>query len=102
MYGVRVGVFARLTLAATVSLDAPAEAKKVKVPHVGKNVGKSVGKAARNAGRTIGNAARWGTNAVWVGAGLGATVTNNCTYYYKRYQETRDPKLRNKYNACIR
>lgn len=89
----------------TASFDAPAEAKKVHPPKVAKNVGKSVGRAARNTGRTIGSAARWGGNAVWVGTGIGwghAKVTNNCTYYYKRYKETRDPKWKNQYNACIR
>lgn len=89
----------------SASFDAPAEAKKVKPPKVAKNVGKSVGKAARNTGKTIGNAARWGGNAVWVGTGIGAghaKLTKNCTYYYNRYKETRDPKWKNQYNACIR
>jgi hypothetical protein len=89
----------------STSFDTPAEAKKVHAPHVGKNFGKSVGRAARNTGRTIGNAARWGGNAVWVGTGVGwghAKVTNNCTYYYKRYKETRAAKWKNQYNACIR
>ena len=48
---------------------------------------------------------RWSGNAVWVGTGLGwghAKVTNNCTYYYNRYKQTRDPKWKNQYNACIR
>lgn len=89
----------------TASFDTPAEAKKFKPAHVGKNVGKSVGRAARNTGRTIGNAARWGGNAFWVGTGVGwghARVTNNCTYYYNRYKETRAAKWKNQYNACIR
>ncbi|ODS04055.1 hypothetical protein AUC71_06170 [Methyloceanibacter marginalis] len=89
----------------TASFDTPAEAKKFKPAHVGKNVGKSVGRAARNTGRTIGNAARWGGNALWVGTGVGwghARVTNNCTYYYNRYKETRAAKWKNQYNACIR
>lgn len=89
----------------TASFDTPAEAKKFKPAHVGKNVGKSVGRAARNTGRTIGNAARWGGNALWVGTGVGwshAKVTNNCTYYYNRYKETRAAKWKNQYNACIR
>lgn len=89
----------------TASFDTPAEAKKFKPAHVGKNVGKSVGRAARNTGRTIGNAARWGGNAIWVGTGVGwghAKVTNNCTYYYNRYKETRATKWKNQYNACIR
>jgi hypothetical protein len=62
-------------------------------------------RSARNTGRTIGNAARWGGNAVWVGTGVGwghAKVTNNCTYYYNRYKETRAAKWKNQYNACIR
>jgi len=85
--------------------DTPAEAKKYKPPKVAKNVGKSVGKTVRNTGKTIGSAARWGGNALWVGTGLGwghAKATNNCTYHYKRYKETRDPKWKNQYNACIR
>jgi hypothetical protein len=89
----------------TASFDAPAEAKKIKPPHVAKNVGKNVGKAARNAGKSVSRAARWGGNALWVGTGVGwshARVTNNCTYYYNRYKETRDPKWKNQYNACIR
>ena len=89
----------------TASFDTPAEAKKYKPAHVGKNFGKSVGRAARNTGRTIGSATRWSGNAVWVGTGLGwghAKVTNNCTYYYNRYKQTRDPKWKNQYNACIR
>jgi len=89
----------------SASFDTTAEAKKVKAPHVAKNVGKSVGKTVRNTGKTIGSAARWGGNALWVGTGIGwghAKVTNNCTYYYKRYKETRDPKWKNQYNACIR
>lgn len=87
------------------SFDAPAEAKKFKPPKVGKNIGKSVGRAARNTGKTIGNVTRWGGNAVWVGTGIGAghaRVTNNCTYYYNRYKETRAAKWKNQYNACIR
>lgn len=87
------------------SFDVPAEAKTVHPQKAAKNFGKSVGKAARNTGKTIGNAARWGGNAVWVGTGVGwghAKVTNNCTYYYNRYKETRDPKWKNQYNACIR
>jgi hypothetical protein len=90
---------------AGASFSTPAEAKKVHPPKAAKNFGKSVGKAARNTGKTIGNAARWGGNAVWVGTGIGAghaRVTNNCTYYYNRYQETRAAKWKNQYNACIR
>jgi hypothetical protein len=85
---------------ASVSLNTPAEAKKFKPPHVGKNVGK----AARNAGKSVSRAARWGANGIWIGTGIGAgyaTVTSNCNYYYKRYRETGDRKWRNKYNACI-
>ena len=81
------------------------EAKKYKPPKVAKNVGKSVGRAARYTVKTIGNVTRWGGNALWVGTGVGwghAKVTNNCNYYYKRYKETRDPKWKNQYNACIR
>jgi hypothetical protein len=89
----------------TANVTAPAEAKTVHPPKVAKNFGKQVGKTVRNTGRTINSAARWSGNAVWVGTGLGwghARVTNNCTYYYKRYQETRDAKWKNQYNACIR
>ncbi|ODR97766.1 hypothetical protein AUC69_01175 [Methyloceanibacter superfactus] len=90
---------------ASASFDAPAEAKKFKPPHVAKNFGKQAGKAARNAGKSVSRAARWGGTALWVGTGVGwghAKVTNNCTYYYNRYKETRDPKWKHQYNACIR
>lgn len=89
----------------SASFDAPAEAKKVHAPKAAKKVGKSVSRAARNTGKTIGNVTRWGGNALWVGTGVGwghAKVTNNCNYYYKRYKDTRDPKWKNQYNACIR
>jgi hypothetical protein len=100
-----IAVCAVAALFTTASFDTPAEAKKIKPAHVGKNVGKQVGRAARNTGRTIGNATRWGGNALWVGTGVGwghAKVTNNCTYYYNRYKETRAAKWKNQYNACIR
>jgi len=91
---------------AAASIDTRAEAKKYKPPKVAKNVGKSVGgRAALNTGKTIGSDKRWGVNGIWVNTGLGAghaALTNNCTYYYKRYKETRNAKWRNKYNACIR
>jgi hypothetical protein len=92
-------------LVASVSFDAPAEAKKFKPAKVSKNIGKSVGKTARKAGKEISRSARWGADAIWIGTGLGAgtaALTQNCKYYYRRYQDTRDPKWRSKYNACIR
>jgi hypothetical protein len=70
-----------------------------------KNIGKSVGKTARKAGKEISRSARWGADAIWIGTRLGAgtaALTQNCKYYYRRYQDTRDPKWRSKYSACIR
>jgi len=99
-----ITVCAAAAFFASVTIDTPAEAKRIKPPHVAKNVGKSVGKAARNAGKTVSRSVRWGTDAIWVGTGLAAgraALTNNCNYYYRRYKETGDRKWRNKYNACI-
>lgn len=88
----------------SLSLDTPAEAKKFKPAQVSKNIGKNVGKTARKATKEVSRSVRWGANAVWVGTGIGAghaRLTNNCRYYYQRYQETRNSKWRDKYNACI-
>ncbi|MEM7193027.1 MAG: hypothetical protein AAF405_09250 [Pseudomonadota bacterium] len=114
-----IAVFVMMAFAANVSFHAPAEAR----PNVGKNIGKGVNAATRGvyrgvrgagrgvyrgvrgAGRGVYNGARWGTRALWVGTGVGAghaAMTRNCNYYYRRYQETRAAKWRNKYNACIR
>jgi hypothetical protein len=95
-------VLAALVL--SLSFDTPAEAKKYKPAQVSKNIGKSVGNTARKATKGISKSARWGANAVWVGTGIGAAhaaVSKNCNYYYRRYQDTRNPKWRNKYNASI-
>ena len=92
----------------TVSFEAPADAR----PRVGQKVGKGFNNATRGvyrgvrgAGRGVYRGARWGTRALWVGTGVGAgaaAMTRNCSYYRKRYEETRARKWRNKYNACIR
>ena len=99
---IAVGAVAAFFAIATV--DTPAEAKKFKPAHAAKNVGKQAGKVARNAGRGVARSVRRGTDAIWVGTGLAAghaAITNNCSHYYRRYQETGDRKWRNKYNACI-
>ena len=92
----------------TVSFEAPADAR----PRVGQKVGKGFNNATRGvyrgvrgAGRGVYRGARWGTRALWVGTGVcagAAAMTRNCSYYRKRYEETRARKWRNKYNACIR
>ena len=99
-----ITTFAVAALVVFLSFDTPAEAKKYRPAQVAKNIGKSVGNTARKATKGISRSARWSANAVWVGTGLGtahAVVSKNCNYYYRRYQETRNPKWRNKYNACI-
>jgi hypothetical protein len=103
---------------ALASFAGEVEARKgvphIKAPHIAK-----VGKAGRYASRNVARHAakdvrhvarntyygprRW-VNDIWIGTGLGtgvALVTNNCNYYYKRWQATGDKRWRNKYAACI-
>ena len=103
-----IATFVFVAFAATITFEAPADAR----PGIGRSVGKGLNTATRGvyrgvrgAGRGVYRGARWGTRALWVGAGVGAghaALTRNCEYYRKRYQETRAAKWRNKYNACIR
>jgi hypothetical protein len=88
---------------AALGVSTPAEAKKHR-PHISHNVGK---KFARHASHDIRHAYRAGRVirnigiATGIGAGI-AALSRNCNHYYRRYQETGDPRWRNKYNACIR
>ena len=114
-----ITVFIFTAFFVTVSFEAPADAR----PRVGQKVGKGFNNATRGvyrgvrgagrgvyrgvrgAGRGVYRGTRWGTRALWVGTGVGAgaaAMTRNCSYYRKRYEETRARKWRNKYNACIR
>lgn len=114
-----LAVFVFVAFAATVTFQAPADAR----PGVGKRVGNGVNVATRGvyrgvrgagrgvyrgvrgAGRGVYRGARWGTRALWVGTGVGAgaaAMTRNCNYYRKRYEETRAAKWRNRYYSCIR
>jgi hypothetical protein len=103
----------------TNGMNTPAEAKKFKPhikPHISHKVGKSFARhgwknayrrAGQHAARDIRRAHRAGRwiNGLWVASGVAAGVaaaTRNCNYYYRRYQETRNPHWRDKYNACIR
>lgn len=114
-----IAIFAFLAFAGTATVSTPAEARQ----SVGKSIGKGFSSATRGvyrgmrgasrgvyrgvrgAGRGVYRGARWGTRALWVGTGVGAgaaAVTRNCSYYHKRYRETRSAKWRNRYNACVR
>lgn len=105
-----IAICAALTGLATITLDTPVEAKKFK-PHISHKAGKNIFRGAtknmaRAASRDVRHAARAGRwiNGVWVGTGIAggvAAVTRNCNYYYRRFQETGDPKWRNKYRACV-
>ncbi|WP_141701124.1 hypothetical protein [Methyloceanibacter methanicus] len=68
-------IFIMVAFAATVTFEAPVDAR----PRVAKNVGKGFNKATRGvyrgvrgATRSVYNGARWGTRALWVGTGVGA------------------------------
>lgn len=94
---------ASVFVAGTVVVVTPSEARKhYSGPRIAKHAVKHPYKTVRRAYKPH-HVGYW-VNGIWVATGLGygvSAVTKNCRYYYRRWEETGNPKWKAKYNRCV-